>query len=266
MAVGVIRRHVVLRRVLPLAQQGLSVHHLGGGAFVEFLELRPQLVEELAEFRRHVVLARATTILFVGLQGVVEEVPHQLLRVGGGILGAGTVLGRVFVGALIGAVAGQAESLHPVFATRVHGRQGRLPEVVGVEGIAVVLPKVHAVPGVGDGVVLHPVRARAIDVVLGGERPALRLTGYLACVLAPLRPVAGLTLDVVQEGQMQLAEIGGLSGPVVHLHIDVRMDVGVPRGRVAVVPDALQVARQVDTAAAGNHQVAAIVEVELFEQ
>ena len=173
MAVGVIRRHVVLRRVLPLAQQGFPVHHLGGGALVELLELRSQLVEELAEFRRHVVLARAATILIVGLQGVVEEVPHQLLRVSGSILGAGTVLGRVFVGTLIGAVAGQAESLHPIFATRVHGRQGRLPEVVGVEGVAVVLPEVHAVPGVGDGVVLHPVRARAVDVVLGSERPAL---------------------------------------------------------------------------------------------
>lgn len=69
------------------------------------------------------------------------------------------MLGRVLAWALVGAVGGEDQPLHPVLAAGVHGGQGHLPEVVGVEGIAVVLPQVHAVPGVGDGVVLHPVGA-----------------------------------------------------------------------------------------------------------
>ena len=73
-------------------------------------------------------------------------------------------------------------------------------------------------------------------------------------------------MDVVGEGGVEVAEVGHLGRPVVHLYVDVGVDVGVPRGRIAVVPDPLQVGRQGDAPAARDEQVAAIGEVELGQE
>ena len=197
-SVGIIRRHTTLRRILPLAQQGFSVYHLGGRAFVEFLELRPQLGEERSQFIVHVIISCAPSVLGISLQGVVEKVPNQLLRVRRSILRARSVLWRVFIRALISSVLRQFQALHPIFATQMHCGQGGTPEVISVERVAIVLPQVHAIPSVGNGVVLHPVRSRAINVVLCRECPTLRLSGYLSRVFTPLRTFACLTFDVVQ--------------------------------------------------------------------
>ena len=60
--------------------------------------------------------------------------------------------------------------------------------------------------------------------------------------------VFGHVPNVVDERQVQFAQVRGFSGPVVHLHIDVRMDVRVPSHLVNVVPDTLQVSGKIDTA------------------
>ena len=69
------------------------------------------------------------------------------------------------------------------------------------------------------------------------------------------------------EGQMALGEMGAFGGPVVHLQIDVGMEIPAPRGRVFIGPDALQVARQrrIRTRA-GDDQMAAKLEIERGER
>ena len=73
--------------------------------------------------------------------------------------------------------------------------------------------------------------------------------------------------NIVEEGEVAVGEVGGFCGPVVHLHVDVRVDVGVPRCIGLIVPDTLQIGGNIDRTTAGrNHEVATIVEVELFEE
>ena len=64
---------------------------------------------------------------------------------------------------------------------------------------------------------------------------------------------------------MHLAEVGLLGGPVVHLHVDVGVDVGVPGGVIHVAPDTLQVVREVHTARRADFEIASVSEVKLFE-
>ena len=74
---------------------------------------------------------------------------------------------------------------------------------------------------------------------------------------------------MVEEGQVHFAEVGGISGPVVHLHVDVGVHVAVPEaGVAAVVPDTLEVAGRVDggVEVGTDGEVAAILEVEGFEE
>ena len=70
----------------------------------------------------------------------------------------------------------------------------------------------------------------------------------------------------VEEGVVELAQVGDFHRPIVHLHVDVGMDVGVPSRRAAVVPDSLQVAWQGHSARRGNGKVTAIGKIELLEQ
>ena len=68
---------------------------------------------------------------------------------------------------------------------------------------------------------------------------------------------------------MHFAEVGGVSGPVVHFNVDVCMNVAVPEGSVgAVVPDALQVAGSMDGSVevGADGHVASILEVEAFQE
>ena len=64
---------------------------------------------------------------------------------------------------------------------------------------------------------------------------------------------------------VQLGEVGRLGRPVVHLGVDVDRVVRAPRRPQLVVPDALQVRRLRARAAAGDQQVAAVLEQQLDE-
>ena len=80
--------------------------------------------------------------------------------------------------------------------------------------------------------------------------------------LAP-RPEAGCRPD--RKAACALGQVGRLGGPVVHLDVDVRVVIGMPRRIVAVVPQPLQIGRQAAGARAGNQQVAAILEKQFFQ-
>ena len=224
MAVRVVGFHVLLGSVFPLAQELFTMHRFRCQPRVETRELFPQLTEESCR-RCRPPTAGATLILLITFQCIVEKAPHQLLRVCRGVLRLRSVFGRVFVGTFVGPVGSKHQPVHPIFTARLHGGQCRVPQIVRIERVLIVLPQVETIPGIGDGIVLHPVGTGAVDVVFGGQCPSTSHAPYLPRIALPLRTQAGFAVNIVEERQVQLTQIGCLREPVVHLHIDVGMDV-----------------------------------------
>ena len=191
---------------------------------------------------------------------------HELLSVGHTVL-RGTVFGRPLIGANPLAVVHTRvllEAFHPEFSRTPNGGESAL-EVILVEGVAIVVPQVGAIPGVGHGVLRSPSRHTAEDATFGVNRPALRLSR----ALGRGHPSVGFRVvdDEVEERFVAFAEVGLLNGPVVHLDVDVRMHIRVPRRIGAVVPDTLQVVGHVlCTAARRDTEIASEVEIEFFEE
>ena len=138
-----------------------------------------------------------------------------------------------------------------------------------------MLPEVHAIPRVGNSIVLPaPLRAAPENVILRREEPSATLLkgcavgGEVAIhVFLPLGIVKlgaaphSLVVDIVDKRHVELAEVCHFGRPVVHLHVDVRVDVAVPRRMVRVVPDALQIAWQRYSPSAAEHEVAPVAEI-----
>ena len=81
-----------------------------------------------------------------------------------------------------------------------------------------------------------------------------------------MRTLTGLTIDVFREAIVEFAQIRHFGRPIVHLHVDVRVNIAVPSWRIAVVPNTLQVVGQCHATAARDEQVATIGEVHFLEQ
>ena len=130
-----------------------------------------------------------------------------------------------------------------------------------------MIPKVGAIPSIYFLVVVAPSAHTSEDVALGEDRPTHFLT--IASPASGFLPTFSFVVveDIVEEGEVAVGEICRFCGPIVHLHVDVRVDVGVPRRICLVVPNTLQIGGHIDgTTTRRNHQVATIVEVELFEE
>ena len=254
-----------LRRVFPLTQQRQSIDDLGRRAFVEFSELISEVRQERIDIRGQSVDVAGDEFV-PSQQRAVEQVPNELLRVGGSVLGAGSVLGRPLTRTFVGAVFGQNETFQPIFAASFHRRPRLFEQEFRVERVAIVLPEVHTIPRIRHGVVLHKVRACAVDVVFGRQRPALRLSGDILRISAPLRTFASLAIDVFSVRQMEFAQVRHLGRPVVHLHVDVRVNISVPWRCIAVVPNTLQVVGQHHAATARNEQIATVGKIDFLEQ
>ncbi len=118
----------------------------------------------------------------------------------------------------------------------------------------------HRVPGVGRPVPV-PRRLAPEQTVLRLHRPAARPHPHR------VGPPRGLVLlQVVEQGLMAFGEVRGLGRPVDHLDVDVRVVVAVPRRRVAVVPDALEVGRRRAGARRADEEVTAVLVIEDFER
>ncbi len=133
---------------------------------------------------------------------------------------------------------------------------------VGVE--AVLLPEVEGQPGASR------VRGAPRRILRGGrEVPAVgQHVGAppLRAVEVARRALArgDHPLDVVDQRQLQLAQIARTGDPVVHLHVDVGVVVAAPRRAAVdrVGPQSLEVGRQHPLARGGDHEVAAELHVE----
>ena len=237
----------VIVAVLPLAEQGRVLCHivlcaacicLGAKTVVEFCELVLQVGKVCR--RNHTGSKHLNC-----LEGVVKELAYKLLCISHGILALGALLGRVLVGALVCAVACKYKTVEPELGSTQHCGECTAKEL-NVACIFIVLPQVRAEPCVLHGRVMHPVTYTTKDVVLGKGCPATVLARLLSIVL-PLFALRHVD-DPVEERNVHLAEVGYLGRPVVHLYIDVCVDIAVPLWTADVVPKTLKVAGQRHTA------------------
>ena len=87
--------------------------------------------------------------------------------------------------------------------------------------------------------------------------------GALKYALAVFWPSLATLLDEPQQRQMAVGEVGGFHRPVVHLQVDVAVEVAAPGRGVFLRPDALQIGRQLRVGPrAGDDEVAAELEIE----
>ena len=177
--------------------------------------------------------------------GVLQELNHELLSMSYGIFRR-TLFGRVFAGAFVSAIGSQLHALNPELRSTPHCGEGAEQEIA-VERVAIVLPKVSGIPSVGDDIIVHETTYTAEDIVLSIASPTLRLAGILG-ILLPLTMIHSHVGDIIEERQVHLAQVGRFCWPVVHLHVDVRVNIRSPRWSVGVVPNTLQVAGQIHTA------------------
>lgn len=128
-----------------------------------------------------------------------------------------------------------------------------------VLGVLVVLPQVGGQPGSADGE-----GAPAWAVHGGGDSPEVGVLVEDPAVgsvvfFGDLRALVGELLDHGEEGLGELAEVGRVGGPVVHLGVDVSGVFGIPGGVLVVVPDALEVGGLGSRARGGDEDISAEV-------
>src|SRR3954466_10016509 len=123
-----------------------------------------------------------------------------------------------------------------------------------------MLPKVLCVP-CGSGRIPFET-ARAEDIVLCLYGPAADIGIFKASGIGTNR---AKTLDVIEERDRALGEIGHFGRPVVHLYIDVGMVVTAPRRVVRVIPEALQVRGKTSGTRRRNHEVTSELKEQGFE-
>ena len=123
-----------------------------------------------------------------------------------------------------------------------------------------------AIPGVGRHV---PIPAFvAVDAVRGADRPAAR------CAAGRLEPRLGrrrlpprleLALDQVEQRRVTLGQVRRLGEPVVHLDVDVRVIIAMPRRIVAVAPQSLQIRRQPARPRARDQEIPPVLKHQRFQ-
>ena len=188
-------------------------------------------------------------------------------------LGIIALLGAELIGSHIRAVGLEAPAfaapvrnhpLHPELGTGPHHGEGSLQECL-VQRETVVLPQMTAIPCIGHKIVVAPCAHSAKDIVLGEAGPSRLHLPILRGGTMPVVSACHIN-NVIKERQMHLGEVGRLGRPVVHLHVDIGMDVTVPGGLAHIVPDALQVAGHIHTTARRNLQIASVGKVELLQE
>ena len=80
-----------------------------------------------------------------------------------------------------------------------------------------------------------------------------------------LRQAGSWLSHQIKERQVAFGQVGDLGRPVIHLHVDVRVIIGMPRRIVVVVPEALQIRRQAAGTRTGNQQVTTVLKQQLLQ-
>ena len=157
---------------------------------------------------------------------------------------------------------GRNEEIGDEFGRALHDRVGDIPEKGRVSGELVVVPEREGHPRPGHG--------RDAPDAVGDAGPA---EGVGQMVEGPAAGAVGLAgrhgagdgqaADEVGQGRDGLRQIGDFGRPIVHLQVDVGVEVGIPGRLEVLVPDALEIGGKGGRAARRAHeQVAAVLEVE----
>ena len=116
------------------------------------------------------------------------------------LLGMRVLLSAVLIGGLVGAILCHLHALEPELGTGPHGRKGLGKEVL-VEGVAIVLPQVSAVPCIGNEVVGSPDTHTTKQTALGEDGPTLLHTSILFGSLLPIL-ITSILDDIIEQRHM----------------------------------------------------------------
>ena len=204
-----------------------------------------------------------------GADGVAEQLPHDLDVhdwPGAGvrhfaILGSEGILRRVGRRRYEEAIRVFGEEVHVKLCRPAH-RRVVLCELFLVPAEEEALPNVLTHPRTAI-VGRAPNRAltgsgKAPDIGNDVCDPATRIVVGLCGCLARLDQ----RLHVVEQRNVTRSEVGGLGKPVVHLDIDVEVVVTIPRRRVFLCPNSLEVCREPAGPAGADEEVAPELEEE----
>src|SRR5262249_6606642 len=155
------------------------------------------------------------------------------------------VLGRPPIGCDERAVGPRDQMVLPEFGDLFENGISGLAQKVLVASEGVMFPIMLRVPGGAGRIPFEATGAE--DVVFGLHGPSADAGVVLA---SGFRADRAQAIDVIEEWDRALGEVGDLRRPVVHLDIDVGVVVAAPWRIVGVVPKALQIGRE--TAGAGG--------------
>jgi len=167
---------------------------------------------------------------------------------------SGAVFGRPSHGNHQGAVGHLFQPVFPILANLLDNRIGYGTQVGVVLCKGPVLKEMLRIPGTGGNIPLPPVTAK--DTLTCASCPSAglrskRLTG------GNTARFKGCHHKVEQRG-MALRQIGRLSCPIVHLHVNIVVIIACPGRFIAVVPEPLQIGGQPSRARRTDKQIAAI--------
>ena len=130
------------------------------------------------------------------------------------------------------------EAVEPELGTTPHYRECLLKEFF-VLSVTVVCPQVACVPYVCNKIVVAPCTHTVVERRLCKHTPAITVV----VLFSHLLPTVALCAadDEINEWLVKVTEISDFCWPVVHLDVDVCVDIGVPwRIGTTVVPDTLE--------------------------
>ena len=139
---------------------------------------------------------------------------------------------------------------------------GVVAEEGGVAGVVEVVPEVEGKPGSSHG---PDASAECVDGGCVAPDVGVVMGDGAAGFVVALRGDGcggARVVDEIEEGSVEVGQVGAVGQPVVHLSVDIDGVLGAP-GRIdGIVPDALQVGGEGSGARAGDEHVAAVLKVD----
>ena len=140
-----------------------------------------------------------------------------------------------------------------------HDRENLFQELT-VTGIFIMGPEMCTQPCRSH----HPVSCRNIDILRSGISESIRIMVHRppsAAIHFPgsLPAVLYKSRDEIKQGFMAFGQPAYLCRPVIHLRINIHCIFRIPRWKILLVPDSLQIGRKTSFPAACNQQISSII-------
>ena len=116
----------------------------------------------------------------------------------------------------------------------------------------------HAIPGISWPIYI-PIRI-AKNIALGFNCPSSK-SFFLSNLLPASIRFKSFFKNIIQERSMTFGQITIFNRPIIHLYINITVDVALPWRSIIIIPYSLQITRQVHAARRSQHQITAILKV-----